>query len=109
MQSWLRPPVFEDAETTRRARMLHRVFLSMAVLTFVGAGSSLLDDRNNIWVTATFYSLTWIWFAVVMVVVRAGRVVLAAWVFSVFFWILIAAVTFLFGGMQGQNASLFAV
>jgi signal transduction histidine kinase/ActR/RegA family two-component response regulator len=109
MKSWLRPPVFDDAETTRRARLLHRLLLAMALLTFVGAGSSLLDERNDIVVTAVFYGITWAWFAVVMTVVRAGRVVLAAWVFSIFFWVLIAAVTFLFGGMQGQNASLFAV
>jgi len=108
-QSWLRPPVFPDAEVTRQARLLFRILWSMVGLVFVAAGSSLLDPKNDPLVTAVFYGIVMGWLGVVALVARTGRVVLSAWVFSLFFWGLIAYVTLAFGGMQGQNASAFAV
>jgi len=81
----------------------------MLGLVFVAAGTSLLDTRNDRWVTVGFYGVVVGWLGVVAAVVRTGRIVLAAWVFSLFFWGLIAAATLAFGGMQGQNASTFAV
>lgn len=109
MRKWLQAPAFDDAETTRRAGLLFRLVRAMLLLVVVGAGASLLDARNDPHVTALFYAVVLAWFAVVLAFARQGKVVLATWVFSLFFWGLIAFVTLVFGGLQGQNASLFAV
>lgn len=106
---WFRAPVFPDPEVTRQARLLFRLLLSMFGLVFVAAGTSLFDRRNDVLVTIAFYAVVVGWLWVVGAVARTGRIVLAAWVFSLFFWGLIAYVTLVFGGMQGQNASTFAV
>jgi len=89
--------------------MLHRLLLAMAVLAAAGMSVALLDPRNSVGVTLVFYGLIFGWLAVVLAVARRGRVVFAAWVFALFFWSLIAFVTLAFGGLQGQNASTFAV
>jgi signal transduction histidine kinase/ActR/RegA family two-component response regulator len=108
-KQWFRAPVFPDAEITRQARLLYRLLWAMFGLVFVAAGTSLLDARNDPVVTIVFYAVVVAFLYVVALVGRTGRVVLAAWVFSLFFWGLIAYVTLAFGGMQGQNASTFAV
>jgi signal transduction histidine kinase/ActR/RegA family two-component response regulator len=108
-KTWFRAPVFADAEVTRQARLLYRLLWSMFALVFVATGTSLLDARNRPLVTAAFYAVVVGWLCVVAGVTRTGRVKLAAWVFSLFFWGLIAYVTLAFGGMQGQNAATFAV
>ena len=60
-------------------------------------------------VTAAFYLSIFAALGGLAVLVHRGRVVLAAWAVSIFFWLVIAVVTLFFGGMQGQNASTFAV
>jgi signal transduction histidine kinase/CheY-like chemotaxis protein len=109
MFRWLSAPTFDDVETTRRARLLHRVLVSMVLISLVGAGASLLDSRNDLRVTLLFYSLVWGWFGGVLVIVRRGAVAAAAWISSLFFWVMIAVVTLFFGGMQGQSAACFSV
>jgi len=109
MHRWLTAPSFEDAERTRQAALLHRLLRAMGLLVVLAAGASVLDARNDVRVTVAFYTVVLAWLAGVLAIVRAGRVVLAAWIFSSLFWALIAFVTLVFGGMQGQNASIFAV
>jgi len=109
MHRWLRAPTFEDAERTRQAELLHRLLRAMGLLVILAAGASAFDVRNDVRVTAGFYAVVLGWLAGVLAIVRTGRVVLAAWIFSSLFWVLIAFVTLVFGGMQGQNASIFAV
>jgi signal transduction histidine kinase/CheY-like chemotaxis protein len=109
MHKWLTPPIFADVETTRQARLLYRLLQAMVLLTVVGVGGGLLDPRNDIRVTLLLYSTIFAWFALVGAIVRRGRVTLAAWLLGLFFWALIAFVTLAFGGLQGQNASVFAV
>src|SRR6188768_2186349 len=109
MRKWLRAPVFDDAETTRRAGLLFRLVRAMQMLVVVAAASSLLEARNDLRVTGLFYAVVLAWLAGVLALVRRAQVVLAAWFFSLFFWALVAFVTLVFGGLQGQNASLFAV
>jgi signal transduction histidine kinase/CheY-like chemotaxis protein len=109
MHRWLRAPTFEDAETTRQAELLYRLLRAMVLLAFLAAGASALDSRNQLRVTVEFYAVVLAWLAGVLAIVRAGRVVLAAWILSAVFWGIIAFVTLVFGGMQGQNASIFAV
>lgn len=109
MHRWLRAPTFEDPEQTRQADLLYRLVRAMGLLVILAAAASVLDVRNDVRVTAGFYTVVLAWLAGVLAIVRAGRVVLAAWIFSSLFWMLIAFVTLVFGGMQGQNASIFAV
>jgi len=56
-----------------------------------------------------FYGILLTWLVLVHAIARGGRVTLAAWVFSTFYWLMTAFVTLKFGGMQGQFASVFAV
>lgn len=98
-----------DLETARKARLLFRLLAAMSALAVVGAAASLLDERNDVWITVTFYALILVAFGIVALIVRSGRVLLAAWICSLYFWCLIAFVTLYFGGMQGQNAANFAV
>lgn len=98
-----------DIETARKARLLFRLLASMALLSLLGSGASLLDQRNQPWITLVFYTLVLTALGAVALIVRTGRVLLAAWICSLFFWALIAFVTLFFGGMQGQNAANFAV
>jgi two-component system, cell cycle sensor histidine kinase and response regulator CckA len=109
MLAWLKPPEFEDRERTRQGRLLHRLLVAMAVCGLLSISVALLDPKNSLPITLSFYGATFGWLAVVTAIVRRGRVVLAAWVLSLFFWALIAFVTLGFGGLQGQNASTFAV
>jgi len=109
MHRWLRAPTFEDAEKTRQAELLYRLLRAMGLLGLLAAGASVFDSRNQLHVTVEFYAVVFAWLAFVTAIVRSGRVVLAAWIFSSLFWAIIAFVTLVFGGMQGQNASIFAV
>ena len=81
----------------------------MIVMAVLGAVASLLEPRNHADVTLFFYGVVIAWLAVVALVARHGRLALAAWLLTSMFWVLIAAVTVLFGGMQGQNAACFGV
>src|SRR6187397_2419954 len=101
MHRWLRAPTFEDAEKTRQAELLYRLLRAMVLLALLAAGASVFDPRNQLRVTVEFYAVVLAWLAGVLAIVRAGRVVLAAWIFSSLFWALIAFVTLVFGGMQG--------
>jgi two-component system, cell cycle sensor histidine kinase and response regulator CckA len=109
MRKWLTPPSFPDVEATRQAHLLYRLLQAMVLLTIVGVGGGLLDPRNDFIVTVLVYGTILSWFAIVAAIVRRGRVKLAAWTLGLFFWVLIAFVTLAFGGLQGQNASVFAV
>jgi len=109
MKKWLTPPTFPDVESTRQARLLYRLLRAMVLLVILAVTGGLLDPRNDVKVTIIIYSIILCWLAVVAAVVRRGKVTLAAWTFGLFFWALIAFVTLAFGGLQGQNASVFAV
>ena len=82
---------------------------AMIGLAFVGFGSSLLEPRNDVKVTLSFYGIVFAWLLGVGAFLRRGRVLAAGWVLGIFFWLLIAVVTLFFGGMQGQNAACFTV
>lgn len=104
------PPASPEVlEYTRQLHLLSRLLLTMVLLTAVGAVTAFLDPKNDTLVTAAFYSVVGAWFGLIYVLTRRGRVRTATWLLATFFWLLIAVVTLYFGGMQGQNASTFAV
>ncbi|HEX2730997.1 MAG TPA: ATP-binding protein [Polyangiaceae bacterium] len=109
MWSWFKLSSLPDEEDTRRARLLSRMLSTMIALAFLGLGSSLLEPRNDAKVTLLFYGVVLLCLLGVGVSLRRGQVLAAGWVLSIFFWLLIALVTLLFGGMQGQNAASFTV
>jgi len=109
MIPWFRPAKPSTDDDTRRARLLYRLIGTMLALAALGTVSALLDPHNSVRVTLFFYGLVFAWLLGVGAFVRRGRVALAAWTLSVFFWLLIAVVTILFGGLQGGNAATFAV
>jgi len=79
----------------------------MALLSVMAGLASLFNSENSLLVTAGFYGAVMAWIGAATLLVRRGHVLAAAWSMGVFFWILIAFVTLLFGGLQGQNASVF--
>jgi len=109
MLTWFRLPSLPDEEDTRRARQLYRMLAAMVGLTVVGLSSSLLEPRNDPKVSLLFYGIVLLWLLGVAIFLRQGRVLAAGWVLGIFFWLLIAVVTILFGGLQGQNAACFTV
>lgn len=103
------PPSAEDLEYTRQLHLLSRLLFAMVVLTALGAVTAFFDPKNDKLITTAFYAVVGAWFALIYGLTRRGRVRTATWLLATFFWILIAVVTLFFGGMQGQNASTFAV
>ncbi|MBL4685765.1 MAG: hypothetical protein JKY37_14315, partial [Nannocystaceae bacterium] len=98
---------FEDQ--TRRAALLSRLLITMALLTVLGCIAGLLETNNEKGTTLAFYGALLLWLGVAWAMVRRGKVVGAAWGVGVFFWLMVAVSTAFFGGMQGQIASNFAV
>jgi signal transduction histidine kinase/CheY-like chemotaxis protein len=107
MWSWLRLPDLPNEDDARRARQLYRMLALMVGLTGVGFVSSLFEPRNDIGVSIRFYGVVLASLFAVGIFMRRGRLRAAGWVLSLFFWVLIAIVTLLFGGLQGQNAGCF--
>jgi len=97
----------DASEAERRAALLYRLLRAIALLALIAGLTSLLNEQNNLLVTAGFYGAVVLWIGAATWLVRRGRVLAAAWSIGVFFWLLIALVTLLFGGLQGQNASTF--
>ena len=97
------------SDSARKAQLLNRLLGTMLALAALGAVSGYVEPRNDWRVTTFFYGLICVWLFGVAFFVRRGRVVLAAWILSALFWVLIAVVTLLFGGMQGGNAATFTV
>jgi hypothetical protein len=79
----------------------------MGLLAIFAGLSSLLNEENKLLVSAAFYGAVMAWIGAAAWLVRRGRVLAAAWSMGVFYWILVAAVTLLFGGLQGQFATVF--
>jgi signal transduction histidine kinase/CheY-like chemotaxis protein len=107
--AWFEPPALADEDDTRRARLLSRVILVMMVLAAIGCVAGVVEQRNDLRITLSFYGVVWAWLIGMGVFVRRGHVKLAAWVLSILFWLMIALVTLLFGGLKAQNATAFAV
>ncbi len=85
------------------------MLMAMVGLALLSLLSALLEPRNKVSVTLFFYGTVLAWLIGVGFFARRGHVLVAGWVLSIFFWLLIAVVTLLFGGMQGQNAGCFTV
>lgn len=109
MGKWYAAPVFDDRETNRQAQMLWRILTTTLALVVLGTVVALVDHRNDPRVTLMVYTPVYLCHATVARLVRHGRVTAAAWVLSICCWLIIALVMLAFGGLQGQNASVFAV
>ncbi len=99
----------DEEDTARRARLLRRLTMVMICVGLFGAVTSLLQPRNAPGTTLVFYVLVIAPIVGVGWIARRGRLVLAAWLLTSLFWAIIASVTLLFGGLQGQNAASFTV
>ena len=109
MYSWPAPLTLVTTEKHRRAALLLRLLRVMILLAALGAVSAVFETQNDLRTTAVFYGFVFGVLLAVRWIVRSGHVIAAAWSMGVFYWLLIALVTVLFGGMQGQYASAFAV
>ncbi|MEO6599926.1 MAG: ATP-binding protein [Polyangiaceae bacterium] len=105
----MRLPDLTNEDDARRARQLYRMLAAMVCLAVVGFVISLFEPHNDIHISVRFYGLVVMFLIGVGFFIRRGRVRAAGWVLSIFFWLLIALVTLLFGGLQGQNAGCFMV
>ncbi len=102
-------PGVETPDTTRKVAFLKAMVRTMLVLCALGILISLGDQANQVGTTLAFFGSAAVWLLAISLLVRRGRVVLAAWSISLFFWAMIAFVTLFFGGMQGSNAACFGV
>jgi signal transduction histidine kinase/CheY-like chemotaxis protein len=96
-------------EQERRVRVLFRMLRVMGVMGVITFALALFDRANDLRVTLAVYGPALASVGVVALMARRGRVVLAIWTLSIFFWSLVAFVTLTFGGLKGQHASMFAV
>jgi signal transduction histidine kinase len=102
-------PSSSDDEAARKAKVLTPILDAMAVLCVFAFMLSLLDSGNELFVSVALYGAVFAVVAALRALTRRGHAVAAAWTLSVFVWLLIASVLPLFGGMNGHNASVFAV
>jgi signal transduction histidine kinase len=107
--AWFEPPPLADEDDARRARLLSRLILVMMLLAAMGCVAGLLEPRNDLRVTLAFYAVVGAWLIGLGAFVRRGRIKLVAWALSTLFWLMIALVTLLFGGLKAQNATAFGV
>ena len=105
----LNAPQLGTEDATRKARLITSVLRTMVAMGLLGLTASLFDSGNDVRVTVTFYLLVFAALFVLAVLVRRGRVILAGWIISLFFWLVIAFVTLFFGGLKGENAATFCV
>lgn len=108
MKSWLSPPSL-GIETERQISLLHRLLKTMFGLALLAQVLSFFDPANDWRINLGFYGAIYVWLGIAWMLVRRRKVAAAAWSMGFFYWFVIALVTLLFGGMQGQNASVFAV
>ncbi|HEY6729334.1 MAG TPA: ATP-binding protein [Polyangiaceae bacterium] len=108
MKSWLSPPSLE-IEKERQISLLRRLLKTMFGIALLAQVLSFLDETNDWRINLGFYGAIYVWLGVAWMLVRRRKVATAAWSMGFFYWLIIAVVTLLFGGMQGQNASVFAV
>jgi signal transduction histidine kinase len=109
MWGWFTVQATGDQEVVRKARVLMPILRAMSLICVAAFGVTLLDSRNSPAISLAFYAPALVVMLVLAKLARSGRVVLAAWALSLFFWALIAAVLPFFGGMSGHNAAIFAV
>lgn len=108
MKSWFSPPSL-GIETERQTSLLRRLLKTMFGLAFLAQALSFFDKANDWRINLTFYGAIYVWLGIAWVLVQRRKVAIAAWSMGIFYWVIIALVTLLFGGMQGQYASVFAV
>lgn len=96
-------------EASVRAGLVAALVRSILALLVLALAASLLDPANDVRVSVAFYGATLLVVAALGVLARRGRVHLVAWCLTSFLWLLIALVTLFFGGLEGQNASVFSV
>jgi len=96
-------------EKERQISLLRRLVKTMFGIALLAQALSFLDSTNDWRVNLGFYATIYVWLGIAWLFVRRRKVATAAWSLGLFYWLLIAVVTLLFGGMQGQYASVFAV
>lgn len=93
----------------RKAALLRSVLATMFAMGGLGLGAAVLDRRNDLRVTLGFYAAVFLALGALAALVRRRKVIVAGWIVTLFFWVLIAFVTMFFGGLQGENAATFCV
>ncbi|MBL8914203.1 MAG: response regulator [Archangium sp.] len=97
----------EDGERQRKAVLVRSLTRVMAIAGGAGFITSLFDSNNKLVVSIGFYVPVWLGAWALHLLTRRGKIVIAAWILTVFFWTIIAVVTLFFGGLQGHNAACF--
>ena len=104
----LAPPVFDDPEATRIARVLHVLAVWIASLMLATAllelSPRLAPDPEPAWLIQGMIVALML---LVLGMVRRGRVRLAAAVFSSALWCLVTAITFFMGGINSPSIAAY--
>jgi PAS domain S-box-containing protein len=99
IRKWLAPPVFEDEDKTRAARMLNTTLLAvLAIVVMAGIASPLVF--TELWQGWAFMSIAALLALGGLLLMRRGHVRLAAGLFSYGVWALHTLLAFISGGMS---------
>ncbi len=102
------PPVFEDAEKTRLARLLHVILLTVMALLIVFSIPAFLQTPQ---IERLLIELTLAgWSIFMLILLRRGYVSQAAFLMSLTLWVVVSYGTYQSGGFRGSiMASYFAI
>ena len=103
------PLAATSEEAASKARLLLKIVVAMMVATVIGFVAALFEPKNDVVITASFYSLVFtslVWFIILL---RKGKVLVAGWVLVIFIWLIVACATLFFGGLRSQIPVVFVV
>ena len=105
LQTWFRPPAFEDEDTARIARLLNAVGLTILGVSII---YSLLVPFLVLQPARTFpiSAVSWVIVLSVLTLLRRGRVSLASYFFVVSFWLYFTAIVYYLGGVNSSQLIL---
>ncbi len=81
----------------------------MFITSAIACAAGLLEPKNKISTTLTFYGFIFLVLIGFVVLLRKGNINVAGWLLVIFFWLIVAFATLFFGGLHSQIAVVFMV
>lgn len=102
IRTFLAPPVFEDGEKTRVAKLLNLILLSAVGLTLILFVMLVIIKRDPAY-NAVMFGITVLMQLGILILMRRGHVRLASVLFTTMAWILLIIVTYFSNGILSNN------
>jgi signal transduction histidine kinase/CheY-like chemotaxis protein len=104
------PPLAGDTRDEQSlGRTLRNMLRAMWVVAVAACLGGLLEPKNDWRATLAVYGVTFLALLGFGALLRRKRFKAAGLALAIFIWLLVAFVTLFFGGLKGENASVFAV